>query len=117
MKNPTASFSVAAIAVLCASSAWAGDSSETRAVPVRFADLDTASAAGAEALYNRIENAAQSVCHEIRPGRNVGLIAPYAHCVREAIAGAISRVDLPAVSAYARARGVLPAGNVVVASK
>ena len=117
MKNLTALFTVTAIAVLGATSAWAGEPFGTRAVPVRFADLDTSSAAGAAALYNRIANAAHSACHEMRPGLDLGLITPYRLCVHEALAGAIVKVNLPAVSAYARTRGVLPANPAVVASK
>jgi UrcA family protein len=76
---------------------------------VRFADLDATSAAGASVLYQRIKNAAASVCRDLEPGRQVALMEPYANCLHQAIGNAVAKVDRPAVTAYAVAHGDLPA--------
>ncbi len=75
---------------------------------MRFADLDTSSAHGAAVLYQRIKSAAESVCKDLQPGRQLALMQPYTSCVHSALDNAIERIDRPAVTAYAAARGYLP---------
>jgi len=116
MKNLTSLIAVAAIAVCSFTSARADDALEPHAVPVRFADLNTASAAGAAALYQRIESAAKSACRDLEPERKLSLVQPYTRCVHQALAGAVAKVDRPAVTAYAVARGILPAASIAIAS-
>jgi UrcA family protein len=81
---------------------------EPRAVTVRFADLDTTNAHGAAVLYQRIKNAAKIVCQELGSDRQLARMSLYANCVSKAIGNAVVRVDRPAVTAYAAARGALP---------
>ena len=108
MKSLTTLVAIATFATCSLTIARAETSAEPRSMTVRFADLDTTSAAGAIVLYQRIKNAAASVCRDLEPGRQVALMEPYANCVHQAIGHAVAKVDRPAVTAYAAARGVLP---------
>ena len=108
MKNLTTLVAIATFATCSLTIARAETSAEPRSVTVRFADFDTTNADGAAALYQRVKYAAASVCRDLEPGRQVALMQPYANCVRQAIGDAIAKIDRPAVTAYAAARGVLP---------
>jgi UrcA family protein len=77
---------------------------ETRSVSVRYADLDLADAAGAAALYHRLQGAARVVC-----GYEQGNLAAFAHvnrCNRSAISDAVSSVKAPLLSAIHNAHRV-----------
>jgi UrcA family protein len=76
---------------------------------VQFADLNTSNAPGAAVLYRRIKRAAESVCSGIEAGHELALHMLYAKCVHTALSKAVADVNSPAVSAYAAARGVVPA--------
>jgi UrcA family protein len=78
---------------------------EARSETVGFADLDTTNVHGAAALYRRIASAAESVCRDLKPGRQLVLMEPYVRCVHQAISAAVTKVDRPAVTAYSQARG------------
>ena len=62
---------------------------------VKFADLDISTAAGAEALYERIKRAASVVC------RDAGL-SLVVECQTKAIADAVSGVGSPLLSSVHR---------------
>jgi UrcA family protein len=89
---------------------WAGTTEAPRSVTVHFEDLNINNARGAARLYRRIEFAAQDVCGgNLASQRLLVLSSRYATCVRDAIAGAVARVNRPAVTEYAVARGIVPA--------
>jgi UrcA family protein len=69
-------------------------------VTVKFADLDTESPSGALVLYERIRAAAQGACsyYWFKTG------ADEAHCVQNAIANAVTKVNKPALSAVYNAK-------------
>jgi UrcA family protein len=62
---------------------------------VKFADLDLSRAAGAHALYRRIRAAAQVACSHYFFATDTDR----EHCVREATADAVTRINRPALSA------------------
>ena len=76
---------------------------EPRSVTVRFADLDTTNAQGAAVLYRRIQSAAESVCRDLEPGRELAWRRVYTNCIQTAIGNAVVKVDRPAVTTYAAA--------------
>ena len=104
---------IATFAVCSLPIARAEASSEPRAATVRFADLDTTSAQGAAVLYRRIKSAAKIVCQDLEPGRQLALISLYTNCVNKAIGNAVAKLDFPAVTEYAVARGVLPPNTAI----
>jgi UrcA family protein len=63
---------------------------ETRIVT--YADLDLDSSAGAETLYGRIRAAARSVCRAVN-GTQPLQLAANRQCARNALAGAVAKVD------------------------
>ena len=80
-----------------------GSQDETKAVVVRFADLDLKQPKDIQILYRRINLAAGVACgtRELTGSR---LPSPsWQHCVAGAVDSAISRLDRPALSAYHRA--------------
>jgi UrcA family protein len=106
-----ATFTTCGFTIACADSAF-----EPRTVTVRYADLDTANAEGAAALYRRLKFAAGTVCQDLDSRSDLSMSRLYAGCVREALGNAIAKVVRPAVTAYAAARGVhLEAVNVKIA--
>jgi len=110
MKNLNILVAAATFATCSATIAQADSAFEPRAVTVRFADLDTASAHGAAVLYRRLQSAAESVCVDLEPGRELARRRVYADCVQTALSNAIVKVDRPAVTTYAVAHGV-PVGD------
>src|SRR5215472_19021442 len=76
---------------LIASSAHANDA---RSETVKFADLNVSSSAGVEALYRRIHAAAWRVCEQ--PS---GEMEAVRKCVAKAEGDAISKVNLPLLTA------------------
>ena len=110
MKSLKALIPATALATLysCAP-VWADTLQEPRSVTVHFEDLNINNARGAAVLYQRIRYAAQDVCGNLPQQRSLAIASRYATCVREAIAGAVARVNRPAVTEYAVARGIVPA--------
>lgn len=113
MKSQTILVAVAAILAGTVTVARADAAFEPRSVTVRFADLDTTSAQGAAVLYRRLKSAAENVCHDLQPGRQLARMRPYADCTHQALSGAIVKLALPAVTAYAESRGV-PSGESTI---
>jgi len=106
MKNLTTFIAVASFALSICTIARADSVSDLRSETVKYADLNTANVEGAAVLYQRLRNAAKTVCRDLEPGRSLGLMRPYADCVHSALSNAITSVDRPAVTAYAAARGI-----------
>jgi len=67
---------------------------------VRFADLNLARPAGADALYRRIQQAAREVCE---PDGPAGHLSGYQECVSNAIARAVADVGAPLLTEHHRA--------------
>ena len=81
----------AALAGGLATPAVAAD--EVVSVTVRYADLDVAAPAGAEALSQRIDAAVDKVCH--RPDlRNLKAMVAWEECRADALAGAMEQLSL-----------------------
>ncbi len=72
-------------------------------VAVHYADLDITTAAGAEALYERIQQAAVSVCPQA-DGRPLARYMTVIRCRNEVVARAVSSVSSPRVTAVYAAR-------------
>jgi UrcA family protein len=70
---------------------------ETRSVSVRYADLDLASAAGAAALYQRLQGAARVVCGHA--DQNLAVLRYVNRCKHSAISDAVSSVNAPLLRA------------------
>jgi UrcA family protein len=107
MKSLTTLAAIAACG-LC-TSVWADTILEPRSVTVHFEDLDINSAPGAVTLYNRIRAAAAFVCNDLGTSRSLAYLGRYKTCVHGAVSGAVARVNRPAVTEYAVARGTAPA--------
>jgi UrcA family protein len=75
---------------------WADTSAVPRSVTVHFEDLNINSSRGAMLLYERIAHAAEDVCGDRAPQRSLKFSSLYASCLREAISGAVARVNQPA---------------------
>ena len=107
MKSLTTLAAIAACG-LC-TSVWADSILEPRSVTVHFEDLDINSTPGAAVLYKRIRSAAAFVCNDLGTSRSLAYLARYKTCVHGAVGGAVARVNRPAVTEYAVARGTVPA--------
>ncbi len=94
----TAVFSTLALsfAAMCP----AGDANQAT---VKYADLNVSSPAGAAALYARISVAANAVCRTF-DGRDLASKAHFNRCVHDAIAEAVTKVDMPALYSTYNAR-------------
>jgi UrcA family protein len=108
MKNLTALIAVTTFAVCNFTIARADTGFEPPRVTVRFADLDTTTTQGAAVLYRRLKSAAESVCQDLDPGLRLAMKQRYNSCIHLALGNAIVRLDRPAVTAYAAARGFFP---------
>ena len=115
MKNLTMLAATALTAYALCPSAWADSNLEPRSVTVHYEDLNTNSAHGAASLYRRIKVAAETVCSDLGPSRSLALQSRYASCVQGAIGVAVTQVNRPAVTEYAVARGIFPAGPPIKA--
>ncbi|MGH8286952.1 MAG: UrcA family protein [Steroidobacteraceae bacterium] len=91
--------SLATAAVLAAPATY-----DQRIIEVEYGDLDLSSTGGAAALYRRLEAAAHDACAE-GDSRDARAAARVRECERQAIAGAVARVDRPTLTALHRGRG------------
>jgi UrcA family protein len=66
---------------------------------VHFAELNLDSAAGTEALYQRIRRGAEVVCRSLE-GRGISQQASHGRCEEEAIGRAVTQVGHPRLTAY-----------------
>ena len=72
-------------------------------VIVRFADLDLSHSQGVTVLYQRLKEAAETVCVP-QNGRDPGSQTRYKTCWQSALGTAVAKVDQPALTAYYRAK-------------
>jgi UrcA family protein len=95
----------------------AADSTDVRTTIVKYADLDVATSQGAAALYNRIRFASEGVCSPSDP-HDLAAMSRWQKCVKQAIAGAVSKVNQPALSAlYAAKYGVQQPAKILTADR
>jgi UrcA family protein len=73
------------------------------AVIVRFADLDLSHSQGVTVLYQRLKEAAETVCTS-QNGRDLGSQTRYRMCWHSALGAAVAKVNQPALTAYHRAQ-------------
>ena len=97
--------------------AWADQANQdvTQSV-VKYADLNLNSPAGIEVLYRRIERAARTVCQLPLDIRELSISVRQGSCEQQAVARAIEKVRVPALSNYYLAKMGHPAKAVVIAS-
>jgi UrcA family protein len=86
-----------------ASVSTAAEGTEALQTIVKYGDLNVSTPQGAAALYNRIRVAADGVCWPLDHG-DIASKAHVAACVRKAIAGAVTSVDQPALTAVYNAK-------------
>ena len=109
MKSLTTLAATAIAACGVCTSVWADSILEPRSVTVHFEDLDINNTPGAAALYQRIRAAAAFVCNDLGTSRSLAYLGRYKTCVHGAVSGAVARINRPAVTEYAAARGTVPA--------
>jgi UrcA family protein len=68
-----------------------------QSMTVRYADVNLATVAGATTLYRRIQGAARLVCGE--SGRSLAERQAWKECYRNAVEGAVTKVNNPTLSA------------------
>jgi len=84
---------------------------------VRYADLDVSTAQGAAALYSRIRSAAEGVCSSLDRD-DLAAMLRWRGCVKQAIAGAVAKIDRPALTAvYATNYGVPQQAKILTADR
>lgn len=88
----------AAIGAAPARAAAAEPAAEPPAIEVSYDDLDLSTERGAQALLERIRNAARQVC-PVENIRNLGAFMASRSCERLAIARAVQRVGSPRLAA------------------
>jgi UrcA family protein len=86
------------------SSAFAAEpDGQVRTEDIMFRDLNVGTAAGLDALYERIQAAAQRVC-AVSGAPDLGAASASAKCTKDAEARAIEKINLPALTALAANR-------------
>ena len=107
---------VAGIAALTALSVNAQQSPANDAeVPthvVKYEDLDLSVREDAQALYRRLQSAAEEVCNVYAEPRPTKLNKIDAQCKREAVAKAVANVDHPGLTALHMERGGMKLARV-----
>jgi UrcA family protein len=81
--------------------ALAGAPQDPPTMTVRYADLDLTKPAGAKALYVRVTQAARDVCSPL-DGRDVARASRYKACVQKSTSDAVTKIDRPQLTAYAK---------------
>jgi len=95
----------------------ADDSTGVRTTVVKYADLDLSTSQGAASLYNRIHAASEAVCPPSDRG-DLAAMSRSQKCVKQAIAGAVAKVNQPALSAiYASKNGVQQPAKILTADR
>ena len=87
---------IAAAFLLTAGAASAESDQAVPQAKFSYADLNLATPGGVNALYSRIQTAGRKVCASYREDgqRDLGAMAGYQSCRREAIARAVSQMNL-----------------------
>ena len=88
----------------------------TARTAIRYADLDLAKQADAQALYGRLQRASSQVCDSYKDSRNLGMKPLYDACYQDTLARAVESVGHAAVkAAYAADDGIRVADRGVKA--
>jgi UrcA family protein len=101
-----------ALAVSFASLSNASDSTDARAVTVQYGDLNISTSRGAATLYGRIRTAAEAVCSPLSQGDLSSRMHRNA-CVSQSIAGAVGKINQPALFAVYNAKNARPLPMIV----
>lgn len=112
MKNLTTLVAIATLAT-CVFSAAQASPSIGRSETVRFADLNTADSKGVAVLYERVAQAAQSVCQQLHVSGSLSATMRFSACWHAAVKNAVVTVNLPTLTAYAVGRRVVPADAAI----
>jgi len=98
LKSLVATFMIFALGAPAIASA--SDSLEGTAVKVSFADLNIEKAAGAKALYHRLQSAAKEACgvESLKNEGSVKQIAQSRSCYRKALDSAVAKIGNENVS-------------------
>jgi UrcA family protein len=95
----------------------AADFTDAPTMVVKYGELDVSTSQGAAKLYNRIRFASEQVCSPFDQG-DVASKFRWQQCVKQAISGAVAKVNQPALSAVFTAKyGVLRPANILVADR
>jgi UrcA family protein len=108
MKNLTTLVALATFACANINVAHAADPSRCRSETLRYADLDLTTVEGAATLFQRLNGAAARVCYDPRLGNTPDWSQQYSHCTKAAIGGAVAKIDVPTVTAFAAGHGIHP---------
>jgi UrcA family protein len=92
-----------ASALLAPHATYADDQRPTAAV--RYGDLNLDTPTGIDALYRRIQVAAQEVCKDYAPHGTLAPSAAHHLCMSNAVSGAVRSVGSTALAAYYSERG------------
>jgi UrcA family protein len=96
----------------------AADGADVPKAIVKYADLDVATPQGAATLYNRIRFASVGLCSPLNDHGDFRAAFRWQKCVKQAIAGAVAKVNQPALAAvYAAKYGVLQPANILTADR
>jgi len=76
----------------------AADNVDAHQITVKYADLNLANPQGVATLYSRIQAAAKDGCWQFE-GPGIQATLQYNACIDEGIAGAVTQVNNPALSA------------------
>jgi UrcA family protein len=94
----------------------AADAADVPKAIVKYADLDVSTSQGAAKLYSRIRFASEAVCSPV--DRDLASTFRREQCMKQAIAGAVAKVNQPALSAvYAAKYGVLQPAKILTADR
>jgi UrcA family protein len=113
MKNLTTLVASAAFAACILTAAPAHAGTDPQSETVRFADLNTTDARGTAVLFQRVVLAAHSVCRDLEAGGSLPAIMRFSKCWHSAVRNAVTTVNLPTLTQYAVANGIVPADAVM----
>lgn len=71
---------------------------------VLLADLDLSTAKGVRAAHKRLERKAEHLCHQLWDSTSATFRWTYSACVKETLADAIQRLNVPALAAVDQPR-------------
>ena len=95
----------------------AADPADVPKATVKYADLDISTSPGASALYDRIRSASEGLCRPL-DNRDLGAMFRWKNCVKHAIAGAVAKLNQPALTAvYAAKYHMLQPANILTADR
>jgi UrcA family protein len=95
----TALMTVLALGAAAVSQAAFAQSDDVASMKVQYADLNLSSPAGAKAMLQRIDHAANAVCGPQSTSRIDRAARLYETCVKQAISGSVRQLNVPMVTA------------------